>query len=426
MKHDLSQSEGPALRDAIPPPQQARFRSRELRLLLACTRWPQLPSDRDEIRSLLREELDADRVLALALHHRLVPLVAHTLSAAAQDDLPNAIQSLLDQLRQSAAANTYRGLRSLAEMRRLLHELESAGIPVRVLKGIPVAQTVFGDLSLRSVGDLDLLISEDHIVAADRVLRAAGYRGLFNVEGFTPRRLAFYRTHWKDIAYSNPDSGSEVDLHWRCFRNSEMPGADLCAASSSTQVHFGSFEVSTLPRTETLLYLCVHGTLDGWVYLKSLADIGASVRLLSAIKLDQLAEAATRYGVLPEVTAALLLARRYFGMEHWSALLLPETDTTVAHILRFAQRSLEGDNFLGGREAVSPASMMAFELGLRRDVCYRRELLLRVLFRARMWDTIPLPDFLFGIYPLLSPVEWVIFRLRQWLSKQPSGAGLAV
>ncbi len=70
--------------------------------------------------------------------------------------------------------------------------------------------------------------------------------------------------------------------------------------------------------------------------------------------------------------------------------------------------------------------MMAFELRLRRTFRYRRELLLRVLFRARMWETIPLPDSLFGIYPLLSPFEWVLFRLRQWLDKRPAGAGLSV
>jgi hypothetical protein len=56
---------------------------------------------------------------------------------------------------------------------------------------------------------------------------------------------------------------------------------------------------------------------------------------------------------------------------------------------------------------------MAFEFGLRRNLRYRRELLLRVLYRARMWQTFPLPDILFGLYPLLSPFEWVIFRLRQ-------------
>jgi hypothetical protein len=407
-------------------PDFGAFRSPELRVLLACARWPQTPADRDEIQCLLQEDLDPGRLLLLAQHHRLVPLLAHNLSAAAPANLPEPLRSLLHQLRQSSAANTYRGLRSLAEIRRLVQEFEASGIEVRVLKGIPLAQTVFGDLSLRSVGDVDLLIAEGAIPAADAILRAAGYRGLFQIERFTPKRLAFYRTHWKDIAYSNPESGSEVDLHWRCFRNSEMPGRGLCSPRSNCTVHFGNFEVRTLPPTETLLYLCVHGTLDGWIYLKSLADIGALVRTMPAPELDRVAERALRYGVLPEFSAALHLARQYFGIEHWSGRLLGPTDPTVAHILRFARRSLESNNFLGGRESVSPGSMMAFELGLRHTFRYRRELLLRVLFRARMWQTIPLPDFLFAIYPLLSPVEWVIFRVRQWLGKPPSTIGLSV
>jgi hypothetical protein len=56
---------------------------------------------------------------------------------------------------------------------------------------------------------------------------------------------------------------------------------------------------------------------------------------------------------------------------------------------------------------------MAFEFGLRRNLRYRLELLLRILYRARMWQTFPLPDLLFFLYPLLSPVEWVLFRMRK-------------
>jgi hypothetical protein len=137
-------------------------------------------------------------------------------------------------------------------------------------------------------------------------------------------------------------------------------------------------------------------------------------------QLDALAELAAGYGILPELSAALILCRRYFGTDHWSPRLLDADDTTVEHILRFASQSLEQGGFLSGRDAIPAGSMMAFEIGLRRDFRYRMELLLRVLFRARMWETIPLPDFLFGIYPLLSPFEWVVFRLRQWLAKPPA------
>ena len=401
-------------------------RAPELDLLLACTRWPQRETDRELIRDLSAKPLDWQRFILLAQHHRLVPLVSCNLNASLADDASPEQRTAADDLRQMASANTFRALRSLTELRRVIQELAAHNIAVRVLKGIPLAQTVFGDLSLRATGDLDLLIDQDSILEADQLLRGFGYRGLFQVERFTPKRLAFYRTHWKDLAYSNPATGFEVDLHWRCFRNSKMPGAGLCSTTETETVSFGNFQVKTLPPMETLLYLCVHGTLDGWLYLKSLADVGAQVRTMDPTQLDALATLAASYGILPELTAALILCRRYFTMDHWSAQLLTESDPTVEHILRFAANALEQGEFLSDRDAIPAGAMMAFEIGLRRNFRYRRELLLRVLFRARMWETIPLPDYLFGIYPLLSPFEWIVFRLRNWWEKPSSSVTLSI
>ena len=307
-----------------------------------------------------------------------------------------------------------------------MQKLRAQAVSVRVMKGLPLAQTIFGDLSLRSPGDIDLLIDESAIVETDRVLRGFGYEGSFQLDRFSPKRLAFYRSHWKDLVYLHPATGLEVDVHWRCFRNSAMPGATLCAASGNDTVSFGGFQVETLPRMESLLYLCVHGTLDGWLYLKALVDVAAQVREMTEADLDSLARLAESHGVLPELSAALLLVRRYMTMDHWSALLLPESDATVAHILRYADQVLVQGGFLAERESIPITATMAFELGLRKNFRYRFELLLRVLFRARMWETIPLPDFLFGIYPLLSPVEWAIFRMRQWLAKPAPNRTLTI
>ncbi len=332
----------------------------------------------------------------------------------------------LAELQQLSISSAHQALRSLAELRRVVQEFRASNVAVRVLKGIPLAQSVFGDLSLRSPGDIDLLIDGSSILEADRVLRGFGYRGLFRIHRFSPKRLAFYRSHWKDLAYSNPATGFEVDLHWRCFRNRELPGAGLCAAHGQESVAFGGFRVDTLPRMEGLLYLCVHGTLDGWLYLKSLVDVAAQVRTMSELQLDELANLAAGYGILPELTATLILVRRYLSIDHWSERLLPPNDRTVKHILRYADRTLVQGGFLADRDSIPIAATMAFEVGLRRNFRYRRELLIRVLYRARMWETIPLPDSLFWVYPLFSPFEWLIHRARHRRAKPPSGSTLAI
>lgn len=398
----------------------------ELDLLLLCARWPlRREEDFRAIRDQAARRLDWQLFLRLAQHHRLVPMVSHQLQSCVREPRSPGQEAALAELRRLSSANTYHALRSLAELRRLVQEFHAQGISsVRVLKGLPLAQSVFGDLSLRAAGDIDLLIDETSILDADRVLRGFGYRGLFQVERFSAKRLAFYGRHWKDIAYRHGETGAEVDLHWRCFRNRAMPGNALCATTASEYVSFGEFQVATPPRMESLLYLCVHGTLDGWLYFKSLVDVGAQVRTMSGDELDALTVLAMRYGVLPELTAALTLVRRYLGLSHWSTHLLPESDPTVRHILGYADRFLVEGHFMADREAVPIGTTLAFELGLRRDLRYRFELLLRVLFRARMWEMIRLPDFLFWLYPLFSPVEWVIFRMRERRAKAAPETGV--
>lgn len=192
-----------------------------------------------------------------------------------------------------------------------------------------------------------------------------------------------------------------------------MPGDELCAGGAVEAVAFGGLRVETLPRREGLLYLCVHGTLDGWVYLKPLVDVAAQVRCMTEQELDELAQLAQRHGVLPELSATLILVRRWLHMDHGSARLLPETDRTVRHILRYVEQTLDARGFRASREEIPIGATLRFEWGLRPSWRYRQEVVQRVLYRARMWETIPLPDWLFWAYPLLSPVEWVLFRVRQ-------------
>ena len=392
--------------------QDTRAKNTELKLLLACARWPQRASDQLLIAELGGQVRDWAHVVALARHHRVVPLVSRNLRAALIEGVPEPAEAAVGELRRDAAAAAVRSFQLLSELRRVVGALRAANVPVRVLKGFPLAHMVFGDIGLRAPGDLDLLIDHNQLLEADRVLRELGYTGLLDPRRFTPRQLAFYRAHWKDVTYTNDVLGIELDLHWRCFRNPRMPGGALCSTAATQAVRFGDLTLETMARVEGLLYLCVHGTLDGWIYLKSLTDVAAQVRELPERDMDELAELAQTHGVLPELTAALLLVRSFFAVDHWSARLLPENDRTVSHILRYVQETLEKRGFIASRDEIPIGLTLRFEWGLRCGFRYRREILRRVLYRARMWETIPLPDWLFWAYPLLSPVEWLMFRVR--------------
>ena len=200
----------------------SRFPS-ELRLLLLCTRWP-VGDGAEEIREHVASgDVDWDYFLSLCRHHRVVSLVYRGLSAAAAP-VP---EPTLAALRAAANENAVSVFRYLSETRRLCDLLEQAGVPVLVLKGVPLSQAVFGDASVRDVGDIDLLIAPQAEETADRILIADNFFRNDPSAPLTPRRRLSWQRHGKDYTYRSNRDDFEIDLHWRLFRNPHMPGNAL-------------------------------------------------------------------------------------------------------------------------------------------------------------------------------------------------------
>jgi hypothetical protein len=80
------------------------------------------------------------------------------------------------------------------------------------------------------------------------------------------------------------------------------------------------------------------------------------------------------------------------------------------------------DHRMNRRSQVSNAAESGMAARLREarllpTMRSRIGLLARVLFRPRMWQTFPLPDSVFFLYPVLSPFEWTWFRVRKLIHR---------
>ncbi len=394
---------------AMPGPEQNAL-PLEVRLLVSALHWPPSAREAASLQELAAAAPDWEEVLALAAHHRVLPLTYRTLTLAGIN-LPPAVHA---KWRSSATRNAYAAMRSLAETARLQNLLRTVGIATRVLKGVPLSLRAYGDPTLRDVGDIDLLIAPGQEGEADLLLTADGFERQEPRGRLTPRRRASYRKHAKDYTYAPGEAGFEVDLHWRLFRNPEMPGNALGAATAVTDIELGSEHFSTLPLAGSLLHLCVHGALDGWARLKSLADVAALWRQAGTVERDAVLSLARREDVIPELAAALLLACRLGLAEREElphSLLLMEGERTVTRILHHALQEFHQCRFRPNPAGLGSWSAKRYELGLRSGARYRFEILRRVLFRPRVWERFDLPDALFPLYAVLSPVEWLLFHL---------------
>jgi Uncharacterised nucleotidyltransferase/Transglutaminase-like superfamily len=389
----------------------------ELRLLLRCVRWPKLQDEDAGTRAFAAApDIDWKYFLSLCGHHRVAPLVYRALSSSGAT-LPS---SIIASLKAAATQNAVSAFRYLAETRRLCDLLQQAGAQVRVLKGVPLSQRIYADPAVRDVGDIDLLIEPGTEETADRVLLAAGFHRNDPVARLTPRRRRSWRRHGKDYTYrTDDDNDFEIDLHWRLFRNPCMPGNALAEPNdaSSERIQFGETTLAVLPLERSFLYLCVHGALDGWSRFKSLVDIAALWNGFTAEQKSALAAQAGEHGILSEMAAALKLAEQLELLQRdalTGAMQLETGSRESQWILNFVRTQHLAQRFQPTQDGTGSWPLKRYELGLRRGLAYRVEILRRVLLRPRVWQRFDLPDALFPLYTLLSPLEWAFFH--RWIA----------
>ncbi len=152
----------------------------------------------------------------------------------------------------------------LQELERILAAFEKAGIAVLVLKGAALAQTVYEDIGLRPMNDIDLLVQPSTASLAQGILETAGY-------GSTAPEIfkGFNRNLSSHIHLGKGDTKEiYVELHWNLFSgrwDRREPPPDwfwesrkpLVAAGGDTS-HPNAFAMGT---EAALLYLSAHLTL---------------------------------------------------------------------------------------------------------------------------------------------------------------------
>jgi hypothetical protein len=396
----------------------------EFDLVLACLRWPQQPADGDLIRSLAQQPIRWPYLLEIVRHHKVGPLFFRNFQNFAAGYMPDESAS---SLRAEAIANADTCLRRSRHLVLLNRQFREQQIDFRIFKGIPLAITAYQDASLRDAGDIDLLVAEKDIFKAGKILEAEGYRRCEPQARLTPRRLRSYIAHQKDFSYEHP-GGTVIDLHWRLFRNSFLPANAGLAEAGEDWVVLEAERIPTLPVHRLLLYLCMHGALDGWLRLKWLADIGALLRTMTREQLAAAAAAAATQQALPQFSAAILLCQELLGSPA-PAGCLDQNDLRVAHITAFSKRLMGSNQYRPIREQISSTQWFLNELRLHNGLRYRLDLVQRSLFRARVWEKIDLPDAVFPLYALISPFERLSFHLRnrfRILQLAPGDIGLAI
>ena len=128
-----------------------------------CARTRRDPEVAARITTLLEGEVDWDYLLRTAGRHGMIPLPCWHLDHACPEAVPEVYMT---ELRGHFRSNNLGNLLLSGELLKLYGLFEQNGISAIPNKGPTLAASVYGNLSLRQAGDLDILVGRRDVLRA--------------------------------------------------------------------------------------------------------------------------------------------------------------------------------------------------------------------------------------------------------------------
>lgn len=244
----------------------------EDRLVLLLSRGDQPSLVQKESHQILLEPLRWDLVLERALAEETYPLFARNLERLDSSRVPADVRSSLTALRQ---INALRNTLLAEELARVLSLLAAAGIRVIPLKGVALAESLYGDRTLRVCADLDVLVPRESVAKACEMLLDAGYHHHDGEPADYRQADLFLNSNIAHALARQADGITYLlELHWDLAWRWAKAGhaADDLWAGARPGVVFGVSAYRSSPEWE-FLFLVIHATRHRWQGLKWLVDI---------------------------------------------------------------------------------------------------------------------------------------------------------
>jgi hypothetical protein len=300
------------MRNDIMPEQNGKLQSAgndaETELLLCCARMRSTPEMSRRMREAAQKEIDWIQFIRLVLRHDTLPLIYRNLQRICPDLVPSGV---LEPLRARYEAGAAESRRLAEELVGILGFLESECIFAVPYKGSALAARLYGDLSLRGFGDLDIMICERDALRARRLLIDRGY---------APERVEtgdlaqFLRENHEMLLYRT-DGMVRLDLHWRYISKAACLAGDPERFQQQLEtISIAEVEVRTLRLEAYLLVLSLHAAKHQWVQLKLICDI-AEILAVPDLEWEHVAREAKELGLMRVLSTGVLLAQGLLGAE---------------------------------------------------------------------------------------------------------------
>lgn len=241
-------------------------------ILLSCARTNMEQDAINEVKELLKNNLDWDYITSKSLQMRTSQLLYKNLEKIDTDKvIPERILKNLKKLYYIAIAQN---MFFYDELSKVLNVFKDEGIDVIILKGGALEESVYGDIGLRSFNDIDILVRKNDLQKAKNTIKAAGYT-LDNIGSPEANSEKFgYNLHYiKDII---------LEIHWDITRrtgNEKYAKIEINELwKNAISAKIANVETKIMAPEDFLMHSCIHMAGHYYSRLIWFCDISEVIR----------------------------------------------------------------------------------------------------------------------------------------------------
>lgn len=274
------------------------------------TYWSEGNPAKNPLRDRFNEDLTWDSIVGNGYISEISPLLYYILKKTDTNHKivsENFTKRLKDIYREFMAPN----MLLHDELARVLKALQDAEVKVIVLKGAALAETVYGNIALRPMGDIDLLVSEEDLDRAKEVLLKLGFR---KIEYHSLRDpLEEHPFHLRFINENKP--GAILELHWGVARK-PFDVEIIGLLQRAVAVRSNGIDTYVMCPDDLLPYLCWHTANHQFPRLLWLCDIAQVIKVYGqSINWDSVIERSEKWKIRRAVYYSLYLAKSVLGAQ---------------------------------------------------------------------------------------------------------------
>jgi hypothetical protein len=277
----------------ISKPEKTQAGNPEIELLLRCAHNRIEPANVERIKELVKQSIDWEYLIYTARWHGVIPLLYWNLKNTCPELVPT---QQLELLRQYFHSNNFNNLILTQSLIKLLNLLESHQIPALPFKGPLLAASVYGNLSLRRISDLDILVHEQDFQKTVDLLVTQGYK-------------SFVEVPWESHLIGK-DGITNIDLHrYIVPKHLSCSINDNFWWDSLKSFSLAGTDVPNLSPEAWFFILCLNGNKECWLSLNRICDIAEVIHAFPQMDWKLIMEMAERQGCKRIIFLSLLLVK---------------------------------------------------------------------------------------------------------------------